>query len=296
MKFKFTLLIFLLLGCTIAASAQSLNNIEDIDVDNLTEQQIRQISEEARDRGLTPNQVAELAVQRGMPSSEAMQLRNRINQVRSSGQDGDTTNQNGRMRYIEPDTTRANFFDGFFGADSTRDSLLFYQSIELLKYQTRQDSIALERQKLRDRIFGYSLFSKETAPFEPSLNIPTPTNYQLAAGDQLIIDLYGAAQETFELTISPDGNVNIPNVGPIFVSGLTIEDAKERLRQELAANGYAGLRANNEGAQNISMQLSLGQIRSIKVSVIGEATQPGTYTYPRWPQFSMLCIQPEDQP
>lgn len=281
MKFKFSFIIFLLLGCTLSVSAQGIDDLQDVDVDKLSEQQIQQISEEARARGLTPNQVAELAIQRGMPSSEAMQLRNRLNQASSSMQrQGGTTMQPNRLRYMQPDTARAGYFDSFFGADSARDSLMFYQSIELIKYRTKQDSVALAKQKLKDKIFGFSLFDQQMAPFEPSLNIPTPTNYKLAAGDELLIDLFGATEQTFQLTVSPDGVVYIENVGPVYVNGLSIEEAKQRIKEKMAANGYSGLRAESGDPQNISMQLSLGQIRSIKVSVIGEASQPGTYTLP----------------
>lgn len=282
MKFKFSFIIFLLLGCTLNVYAQSIDDLQDVDVDKLSEQQIRQISEEARARGLTPNQVAELAIQRGMPSSEAMQLRNRLNQASSSmqRQNGGTTLQPNRLRYTMTDTSRSEYFDSFFGADSSRDSLMFYQSIELIKYRTEQDSVALAKQKLKDKIFGFSLFDQQMAPFEPSLNIPTPTDYELAAGDELIIDLFGATEQTFQLTVSPDGIIYIENVGPVYVNGLTIEEAKQRIREKMAANGYSGLRAESGSVGSTSMQLSLGQIRSIKVSVIGEASQPGTYTLP----------------
>lgn len=282
MKFKSSFLFLFIFGFSLMASAQNISDIDfrNLDVDNLSEQQVQKIYNEAQDRGLSNNQVAQLAVQQGMPRDEAVKLRNRLNRVRSSTSQRDKDAQrDGRLRYVAPDTARANFFDRFFGADSTRDSLRFYQSIEILKYQTKQDSLALANKKLKDKIFGFSLFTNKTTPFEPSLNIPTPTNYQLGAGDELIIDIYGAAENTYQLQVSPDGMIVIENLGPVYVNGLTIEEAKRRLRERLG-QVYSGLDPNNEAQKNTYMQVSLGQIRSIKVSVIGEAAQPGTYTLP----------------
>ena len=278
MKFKFSLLFLAFLSFTILASAQSIENIdfENINVDNLTEQQIQRLNDAAKDRGLSANQLAQLAVQRGMPRSEAVKLRNRLNQAGGSGRNNSSSGNN-RLRYTELDISDTQFFDGFFGADSTRDSLHFYQSIELVKYQTKQDSIALVKQKLKDKIFGYSLFNNSATSFEPSLNIPTPANYQLGAGDELIIDIYGSTEDNYQLQVSPDGMVVINNIGPIYINGLTIEEAKTRLKSRLGEI-YSGLNPSQESEKNTYMQLSLGQVRSIKVTVIGEANKPGTYT------------------
>ena len=281
MKRRFSFLLLLFLGCSLIATAQSISDIDfkNIEVDRLTEQQIQQLNEQAEARGLSPDQIAQLAIQRGMSRAEARELRDRMNQARSSQQDGGT-NQQGRLRYSKGDTTGAAFFNQFFGADSTRDSLRFYQSIEYLKYQTKRDSIALAKQKLKDKIFGFSLFNDKTSTFEPSLNIPTPKNYQLGAGDELIVDIYGASEQSYQLQISPDGMVYINNLGPVNLNGLTIEEATNRLRNRLSSSIYTGLDPANESNKDTFMQVSLGQIRSIKVSVIGEASKPGTYTIP----------------
>src|SRR5699024_10454576 len=125
----------------------------------------------------------------------------------------------------------------------------------------------------------FRLFSNLSTPFTPALNIPTPEDYQLGAGDQLIIDIYGAAQRTYTLQVSPDGMVHINKLGPVYVNGLTIAQAKRRLKKRFAQI-YSGLNPNGEHQQNTFMQLSLGQVRSIKVTVIGEAKHPGSYTVP----------------
>ncbi|MDZ7771671.1 MAG: SLBB domain-containing protein [Balneolaceae bacterium] len=101
----------------------------------------------------------------------------------------------------------------------------------------------------------------------------------LATGDQLIVDIWGAAQMTYQLEVSPDWMVLIDNLGPVQLSGLTIEEARQRLYERLGTI-YSGLSPDNENQKDTYMQVSLGQIRSINVTVMGESTMPGTYTLP----------------
>ncbi len=131
-----------------------------------------------------------------------------------------------------------------------------------------QDSI------LRNSVFGREIFSARNLTFAPTYNLPTPANYVLAAGDRLFIDLWGNAEGSYDVQISPDGFITIPDAGVINVGGLTVEAAENRIRNKLGA-AVSGL---NDGTVNL--KLSLGDIRSIKVNIIGEASMPGTYTLP----------------
>ncbi len=123
-------------------------------------------------------------------------------------------------------------------------------------------------------IFGHSLFRSSRLTFEPNLKIATPKNYVLGAGDEVIIDIWGDAQMAMSQTISSEGRISISGVGPVFLSGLTIEEATVRLRRSLATM-YEGL---NNGT--VKMKLSLGSIRSIQVNITGEVGTAGTYTLP----------------
>ena len=131
------------------------------------------------------------------------------------------------------------------------------------------DSILYYRNKLDDesQVFGRNLFNNKELTFQPAMNIATPANYRLGAGDVVIIDIWGASQETFEGTISPDGTVTIQGVGPIKLGGLTVSQATGVLKSRLG-RFYSGC--------NIS--LSVGDTRSIQVQVMGEVKVPGTYT------------------
>lgn len=121
------------------------------------------------------------------------------------------------------------------------------------------------------RVFGEELFSNSNLTFEPSLNIPTPRNYVLGVNDQLVIDLFGYSENTKKLKISTEGVIRFPNLGPIRVVGLTLEEATKKIRQALIKI-YPGIAAGNT-----FLQVSLGQIRSIHVTLIGETKRPGTY-------------------
>lgn len=133
------------------------------------------------------------------------------------------------------------------------DSLLYYQN--------------LLNEKDKKQIFGHNLFNNEMLTFEPGVNIATPANYILGAGDAIIIDVWGSTQESFEGTISPDGVVVIEGVGPIRLAGLNVSKATERVQQTLG-----------QFYQDCEISLSLGENRSIQVQVMGEVKMPGTYT------------------
>ena len=117
-------------------------------------------------------------------------------------------------------------------------------------------------------VFGRNIFNIERLTFQPNQNMATPENYRLGPGDEVIIDVWGASQNTMRLGISPDGYVNIDNVGPVFLSNMTIKEARQLLKQELGKI-YA------DSGNNI--QVTLGNIRTIQVNVMGEVMAPGTY-------------------
>lgn len=141
----------------------------------------------------------------------------------------------------------------------------------------REDSI---KRNLGNIIFGHEIFFNKRLTFAPSLNIPTPKNYILSAGDEIKINVWGNSQLNLRLKISPDGTVIIPNLGPVLLSGQTIESAEGYLRQELGKI-ISDLADDNEGG-NTYLSLSLSKIRSIKVNILGEAKTPGTYTLPAY--------------
>ncbi|MFW5821411.1 MAG: SLBB domain-containing protein, partial [Bacteroidota bacterium] len=125
-------------------------------------------------------------------------------------------------------------------------------------------------------VFGQRLFKQKNLSFAPNLNIPTPKDYVLGPGDEILIEVYGASQESYALTINPEGWVRINNLGPVRLSGLTIEKARERLKNRLS-NIYSGMKGSDP---NTFAEIALGNLRSISVNVTGEVNMPGSYTLP----------------
>ena len=117
------------------------------------------------------------------------------------------------------------------------------------------------------KVFGRDIFNNKLLTFEPQMNIATPQNYVLGPGDQVVIDVYGVTQESKSMTVSPDGTVTIPNVGPVQVSGLTVAAAQKRIR------GTMGKYYTDS-----DIKVTVGQTRTIMVNVMGEVRTPGTYT------------------
>lgn len=128
------------------------------------------------------------------------------------------------------------------------------------------DSMALQPQHGK-KVFGRDIFNNKLLTFEPQMNIATPQNYVVGPGDVLIIDVFGATQETEQLKVSPDGEVVVPGVGPIQVAGLTVTAAQRRVSQQMG-------RFYSES----EIKVTMGQTRTIMVNVMGEVKAPGTYT------------------
>ena len=131
------------------------------------------------------------------------------------------------------------------------------------------DSLIYYQNYFRDesQVFGRNIFNNKLLTFEPNQNMATPANYCLGAGDLVVIDVWGASQQTFEGTISPDGVVVIDGVGPIKLAGLTVKQATQTVKSRLGQY-YA----------DCSFSLSVGDTRSIQVQVVGDVMVPGTYT------------------
>lgn len=124
-----------------------------------------------------------------------------------------------------------------------------------------------DKKEPKRKIFGHDIFNNKNLTFESSMQIATPQNYRLGPGDDVNVDIWGASEESVTETISPDGTINIEGVGVIHLAGLSVSQAKARLKQVLGPR-YQGSK----------IDLTLGQTRTITISVIGEVMVPGTYT------------------
>ncbi|AEL24466.1 SLBB domain-containing protein [Cyclobacterium marinum] len=252
--FRFSSIIILLFIVSIGYS-QSIQDIQNLKVDELSDAQIEQLIKRAESSGMNEMQLEAMARERGMPASEVAKLRQRIESLKSGNSEvtaGKSTGRNNQREVVDAEMQQNVF-------DSLRQSDPYYD----LSPQQK-------------KIFGYTLFHNQELNFNPNLNIPTPENYILGTGDQVLVDVYGASQAAFDMTVSPEGKILIPNIGPINIGGASVESARLRVKNALGQI-YSGLKGPNP---NTFLQLRVGNIRSIQVTMAGELNKPGTYTLP----------------
>lgn len=119
-------------------------------------------------------------------------------------------------------------------------------------------------------IYGHDIFNTRGLTFEPNSNMATPKNYRLGPGDEVIIDIWGVSEDNIRQQISPDGRIMISQLGPVYLNGLTVDEANKQLKN-IFAKKYSGVGSDTD------INLTLGQIRSIQIDVLGEVKRPGTF-------------------
>ena len=216
---------------------------------NMSDSQVLEYVKEGIRQGKEQKQLASELARKGVTKEQAMrvkQLYEQQNNVNASNATGTDVNES-RLR----EEMKENTSDMLEDHPSTQD---------------------LER---NNQVFGRNIFNTRNLTFEPSVNIATPLNYRLGPGDEVIIDIWGASQNTIRQQISPDGTINIQKIGPVNLNGLTISEANDYLKKTLNKI-YNGLNNTNDPTSDI--RLTLGSIRTIQINVMGEVVQPGTYS------------------
>lgn len=241
----FALFIFLLFTQT-ALAQTSYSNVK---VDELSDAQIKTLMQRAESMGYSDAQLEQMATAQGMKTSEIEKLRLRVENIRAQSP---TTTKN---KPAKAAVTTQN------GREYEADSL---NNTASAKAVTKQDT----------KIFGMELFSNSELKFEPNLRMPTPKGYIIGPDDELLIDLTGNNEANYRLKVSPDGNISVEYVGLVAVSGLSIEQATSKLKSVMSRT-YPALKNGSS-----SLAVNLGNIRSIKITVVGNAVKPGSYTLP----------------
>jgi len=236
----------------------SRDQLKQIKVDQLSDDQIRQLVSEMKKNNVTMDQIDEYAAQNGIADTEVTKLKMRI---QSMGLDKELQDNAGK------DTSTETINESSRQVNDTTD----YWDQKLRRLKSKED---YDRELRRRKIFGTELFSNKNLTFEPNLRMPTPPNYRIATNDELLIDVYGYSEVQHQLKVTPDGYIRIPFLGPVYVNGLTMEEARIRITKQLATI-YGGIKTGNT-----FVQVSLGNIRSIRVLLIGEIERPGTYSLP----------------
>ena len=217
----------------------------------LSDQQVIQMAVQEKKAGASETEIATRLMQKGATMDQIQRIRSQYaQQITKRGMDDTVDNALGdaqaRMRTNNEPNDNA---------------------ITTSENATAPDYVPEALAPSGKRVFGRDIFNNKKLSFEPQMNIATPQNYVVGPGDQLIIDIYGASQQSLKLTVRPDGDVTVPEFGPIRVSGLSINAAQAKIRSKLGSY-----------YQSSEIKTSLGQTRSIMVNVMGEVRVPGTYT------------------
>ena len=226
-------------------------DISTIKVDMLTDEQIIQYKLQLQQSGLSESQAEQLAIQRGFPTSEIVKLRARMARL-------DASSITPAIKLKNENRVKKDLADGGRTVDTTG----FDKDVKKIKEKT-----------FSTFVFGGDLFNNDNITFEPNLRIPTPKNYTIGADDELNIDVFGYQEVNHKLVVSPEGNISIPNVALINVNGMSVETATKKIRDKMASSGYASIKNGQS-----QIQVGISKIRSIKVTVIGDARRVGTYT------------------
>jgi protein involved in polysaccharide export with SLBB domain len=261
MSYKKAFAIFLFFAVIIlnnTAIAQS--NYSDVKVDELSDAQIRQLIQRAESIGYNDAQLEQMAAAQGMKPEEIQKLRSRVEKIRR--QEGVSTNG----AIADDEFSGRTYADSEQKSDTNNEN--FNSDLEDKRKLELRDALG----NLIPKVFGAELFKNSNITFEPNLRMATPMNYVIGPDDELLIDLSGDNEASYKLKVSPEGIIRVQYVGNISVGGLTIEQATSKIRSNLSGT-YPALRTGRT-----QVAINLGNIRSIKITLIGEVVKPGSYT------------------
>lgn len=248
---KWLIMLMIFLAVSGATFSQAYADLSNVRVEELTDEQINRFVNQVIRAGIRSENLDQLLIERGLNPQELTKLKIRLREAE---------------RFRQGVLSASSASTGI--ARKVNDSLLTQEKNAVTDFNSVFSILSSNH-------FGFDVFHNPKASFEPNLNIPTPKNYILGTNDQVQIDISGNSEAHYTLIISPEGLIRIPVAGPVAVSGLTIEQAEKSIRDKLAKNGYASIRSGRS-----RVDITLASVRSIRVTVIGEAYMPGTFTLP----------------
>ena len=261
---KIVFLMLMSLGLSLTAFSQSMSDT-----------QILQYVMQQKKLGKAESEIAQDLLKKGATLEQIQKMRQKYaKQLEQTGMGqtadkalGDASDRmrknNGALREVDTDA-KARQMRQQQMMQNRPDSWLYADDMTM--YQSPDSPYFTEGEKGK-KVFGRDIFNNKALTFEPVMNIATPQNYVLGPGDQLIIDVYGDTQKSEQLTVSPDGDVNVPDYGPVHVAGLSVSAAQSRVRSKLGTY-----------YESSDIKVTVGQTRTILVNVMGEVKAPGTYT------------------
>lgn len=244
-------LIFVLSGVVMAQQMSDDQVIQYVKEANKSGKSQKQITTELLRRGVTKEQVSRIQ----QKYSESNTVSNKSNEMPSQLRQRTLVDDGGGQRRTT-DYSEVGMLDETVGG----------------RVDNKADNTATTDNA--SQIFGHDVFTNRNLTFEPSINLATPVDYRLGPGDEVIIDVWGASENTIRQSISPEGTIQVSGLGPVQLSGMTVKDANAYLQREFSKI-YSGISGSEPTSQ---IKLTLGDIRTIQINIMGEVAVPGTYT------------------
>ena len=229
----------------------------------MSDDQVIQYVKEANKSGKSQKQISTELLRRGVTKEQVTRIQQKYSGNKATEKSTDVSTQLRQRTLVDGNVSRrGTSVADLSGPEFSDDS-----------FELKPDSDAIAK-NTTSQIFGHDLFTNRNLTFEPSINLATPVNYRLGPGDEVIIDIWGASENTIRQSISPEGTILVSGLGPVQLSGMTVKDANAYLQREFSKI-YSGISGNEPNSQ---IKLTLGDIRTIQINIMGEVAVPGTYT------------------
>ncbi|MDB5116109.1 MAG: hypothetical protein JWQ79_1601 [Mucilaginibacter sp.] len=234
-----------------AAQDMSLDKLKDVKVSELTDDQITQVWSKIQSSGMSEQDVYKMMLQKGATEADIQTFKDRVTLLGLNSKTGAKSTSLNEKKKID------------FSRDAN-DTVITPKS-------AKRDAPAVAP-PLQLQVYGTEFFNKSDVKFEPNFSVATPKGYVLGPGDELIILLTGLNESTQRSKITPEGSLLIPHAGLVYVNGFTIEQATNLIKSKMA-KAYPALSSGQT-----QLAINLGSTRSIKVTITGEVSTPGSYT------------------
>lgn len=209
--------------------------------------------------GKTEKQIGQELLAKGVRPEQVQRIKAKYQKEGTMG-----AGQSAQTATLQKTTTPTSYQRG--SMDEDRSTIIVSETDEMTV-----DNYTVDVQPPQKQVYGHELFNSQSLSFEPNKNLATPKNYRLGPGDEVIIDVWGAAEEHLREVISPEGSIMVSRLGPVYLNGKTVDEANQYVKN-LFARKYGGL--NNE---QTDVSVNLGDIRSISIDIMGEVSTPGTF-------------------
>lgn len=252
-RFLFLIILYCFIVSPVFSQTNRGTNYSDIRVDALNDAKIRDFMREVEVSGLSIDQIEQVALSRGMVPSEVKKLKLRVDRIRDED-----------ARQLRESRAGISYQDSVkrLGIDTLT-------GLKRAEVETQSEKALAT---LKSKIFGSDIFKNNQLTFEPNFRIAPPENYRVSPDDELIVDIFGFSEVNYPRMVSTEGTINIPYAGVVRVAGLTLAEITSKLTARLSTI-YTGIRSGNT-----FVRVTTGRLRSIRVTLIGEVTRPGTYT------------------